>query len=119
MIAAWIYESRLTPDLERFFKTLTGNTEIEDSLEKLDKLTQEEVRMACAEQLKMTHIVDGKVMVVDDRVKGVDDRVKGVEGKVQDVCDDVQDVRGNVQDVRGDVRDVDDKLDQVNRSLSP
>ena len=135
MIAAWIYESRLTPDLERFLKTLTGNTEIEGSLDKLDKLTQEEVRMASAEQLKMTHSVDGKVMGVDDkvkgvddRVKGVDDRVKGVEGKVQDVCDDVQDVRGDVQDVDhrvqsiGDnissgVQGVDHKLDQVNRSL--
>ena len=111
MIASWIYGSRLTTGLERFLKTLTGNTEIDGSLDKLDKLTQEEVRMASAEQLKMTHSVDGKVMVIDDRVKGVDDRVKGVEGKVQDVCDDVQ-------DVRDDVRDVDDKLDQVNRSLS-
>ena len=90
---------------------MTGNTEIEDSLEKLDKLTQEEARMASTEQLKMTHIVDGKVMVVDDRVKGV-------EGKVQDVREDVQDVRGDVQGVRGDVQDVDDKLDQVNRSSS-
>ena len=131
-LPAWIHESRLTPDLERFLKTLTGNTEIEDSLEKLDKLTQEEAQMACAEQLTMTHSVDGKVMVVDDRVKGVDDRVKGVEGKVQDVCDDVQDVRGDIQDVRCDlqdvdnniqnidrrVQDVDDKLEQANRSLS-
>ena len=130
----------MTPDLERFLKTLTGNTDIEDSLDKLDKLTQEEARMASAELLKITHSIDGKVM-------GVDDRVKGVEEKVQDVCDDVQDVRGDVhnvgvtiegrvQDVHGDVQDidhrvqsigdnisgrvqgVDHKLDQANRSLS-
>jgi uncharacterized protein YoxC len=96
----------------------------------LDKLTQEEARMASAELLKMAHSVDGKVM-------GVDDRVKGVEGKMQDVRGDVQGVGNKVQDVRGDVRDVDDrvqdigkdisirvqgvddKLDQANRSLSP
>jgi hypothetical protein len=64
-------------------KKLAGNRDIEDSLERLDKLTQEEARMASAELLKMTQSVDGKVM-------GVDDRVKGVEGKVQDVRDDVQ-----------------------------
>jgi hypothetical protein len=67
-----------------------GNREIEDSSERLDKLTQEEARMASAEQLKMTHNV----------------RVN------------VQDVRGDVRDVGSDIRGVDDKLDQVNRSLS-
>jgi hypothetical protein len=75
---------------------LMGNSDIEDSLERLDKLTQEEARMASAVQLKMTHSVDGKVM-------GVDDRVKGVAGQVQDVHGDVQDVRCDVQDVRYDV----------------
>ena len=73
-----------------------GNRDIDDSLERLDKLTQEEARMASAEQLRITHGVDGKVM-------GVDDRVKGVEGKMQDIRDNVQ--------------DVDDKLDHANRSL--
>jgi hypothetical protein len=102
-------------------KKLVGNRDIEDSLERLDKLTQEEARMASAELLKMTHSVDGKVM-------GVDDRVKGVEGKMQDVCDDVRDVRGDVRDVDDRVQDigkdisirvqgVDDKLDKANRSL--
>ena len=110
-----------------------GNTDIEDSLARLDRLTQEEARMASAELLKMTHIVDGKVM-------GVDDRVRSVQGKIQDVRSDVHDVgnrvEGKVQAVRGDVQDVgnkvqdvdhrmqtigthiDDKLDQVNRSSS-
>ena len=69
-----------------------GNTDIEDSLDKLDKLTQEEERMASVELLKMMQSINGKVM-------GVDDRVKGVEGKVQDVCDDIQDVHNDVQSV--------------------
>jgi septation ring formation regulator EzrA len=114
--------SRLKPCLERYFKTLTGNTEIEDSLERLDKLTQEEARMASAELLKMTNNVDSKVVGVDNRVKGVDDRVKDVEGKVQDVRDDVQDVEHSVQNIgnniSSEVQGVDHKLDQVNRSLS-
>jgi hypothetical protein len=83
-----------------------GNREIEDSLERLDKLTQEEARMASAEQLRMTHNVDGKVMGVDDRVRGVSGQVEGVRGDVQDVRVNVQDVRIDVQDVRVDVQDV-------------
>ena len=78
--------------------------------------------MASAELLKMTRSVDGNVTGVDDRVKSVGDRVKGVEGKVQDVCDDVQDVGNKVQCVDDKIQgigvDVNDKLDQVNRSLS-
>ena len=84
-----------------------GNRDIEDSLERLDKLTQEEARMASAEQLRMTHGVDGKVMAVDDRVKGV-------EGKMQDVRDDVQDIG---KDISIKVQGVDDKLDHAHRSL--
>jgi hypothetical protein len=102
-----------------------GNREIEDSLERLDKLTQEEARMASAEQLKMTHSVEGKVTGVDDRVRGVEGQVEGVRGDVQDVRVDVRDVDNKVQDVDdrvqgidSNVRAVDDKLDQANRSLS-
>jgi hypothetical protein len=59
------------------------NTDIEVSLERLDKLTQEEARMASAELLKVTHSVNG--------------RVRGVDGKVEDICDDVHDVGNKVQ----------------------
>ena len=101
--------------LEKYFMKLTGNRDIEDSLERLDKLTEEEARVAAAELLKMTHSVDGKVI-------GVDDRVRGVVVQVQDVRGDVQDVRCDVQDARDDLRDVgnmvQDKLDQANRSSS-
>ena len=51
---------------------MIGNTDIEDSLERLDKLTQEEARMASAEQLRIAHSVEERVLGVDDRVKGVD-----------------------------------------------
>ena len=94
----------LTGYSERYFKRLTGNREIEDSLERLDKLTQEEARMASAEQLKMSHSVDG--------------RVRGIEGQVQDVGNKVHDVNDRVQDIDSNVRGVDDKLDQANRSSS-
>ena len=68
---------------------MTGNTDIEDSLDRLDKLTQEEARMASAELLKMTSSIDDKVNVVDRRVQDV--RID-----VHDVCSDV---RGGVHEI--------------------
>ena len=43
---------------------------MEDALRRLDKLTQEEVRMATAEALKVTHTVDERVRVLDDKITG-------------------------------------------------
>jgi hypothetical protein len=37
---------------------------MEDALKRLDKLTQEEARMAAAEILRLTHIVDNKMTTV-------------------------------------------------------
>ena len=79
----------------------TGNTDIEDSLQRLDELTQEEARVASAELLKVTHSVDDKVTVVDDRMKGVEDKVQDVYSEVQDVGDKVQGV--DHQGVQGKV----------------
>jgi hypothetical protein len=49
---------------EKFGKRLIGRADMEDALKKLDKLTQEEVRMATAEVLRVTHAVDDKVAEV-------------------------------------------------------
>jgi hypothetical protein len=75
---------------------LTGNRDIEDSLDRLDKLTQEEARMASAELLKMAHIV---------------------RGEVQDVRSDVQDVRSDVQDVGNNVKGVDDRVQAISSDV--
>ena len=52
-------------------KKLLGKNEIEDSLKRLDTLTQEEARMAIAEILRVTHSVDDNVRVVLDGTQGV------------------------------------------------
>ena len=70
---------------EKYMKKLIGRTEIEDALKRLDKLTQEEARMAAAENLKVAHAVDKKVEGVADTVAVVDDRVKVVDNKVMEV----------------------------------
>ena len=61
--------------------------------------------MASAELLKMTHSVDGKVQDLRSDVRDVGDKV---EGKMQTI--------GNTISSR--VQGVDDKLEQVNSSLS-
>ena len=59
-------------------KKLIGKKEMEDALQRLDKLTQEEARMATAEILRLTQIVDNKVTTIDDRVTTVDNKVTTV-----------------------------------------
>ena len=101
--------SNLNFYLEKYLKKLMGNTEIEDTLQRLDRLTQEEAMMASTELIKITHSVEGRVTCVD--------------GRVQDVRSDVQNVGKRVEDkvegVSDKVLDIDGKLEQVNRSSSP
>ena len=101
----------LTGHSEKFFRKLTGKGEMEDSLLRLDRLTQEEARIASAELLKMAQCTD-------NRVRGVEGQVKGVRDDVQDVRGDVCNVDDKVQGIDSNVRVVDQKLDQANRSLS-
>ena len=58
---------------------------MEDGLKRLDKLTQEEARMAIAQNLKVTHTVDKGVKEVVDAVAAIDDRVASVDNKVAEV----------------------------------
>ena len=64
-------------------KRIVGRTDIEDALGRLDRLTQDEVRMAAAQGLKATHKVDDKVQGVEDRVRDMDDKIDLVIDGVQ------------------------------------
>ena len=73
--------------------------DLEDALKKLDRLTQEEARIALAEVLRITHsirdevkVVDGKVEKVEDKVGDMGDQLQCVDGKVQAVIDGEQGV---------------------------
>ena len=105
---------------EKHMKKLMGRTEIEDALKKLDKLTQEEARMAAAENLKATHTVDERVkgvadtvVTIDNRVAGVDVRVVGVSDQVAGVDNRVVNVTDQVAGVSGQVASVDDRVQQM------
>jgi archaellum component FlaC len=102
---------------EKYLKKLLGMKDVEDALQRLDKLTQEEARMAAAETLTITRGIDDKVNVVDERLEGVDERVQGIDVKVEGigekvliVDDKVQGVDDKVLIVDGKVQGVDDKV---------
>ena len=108
-------------------KRLIGRTDMEDALKRLDKLTQEEARMAVTENLKATHAVDERVrgvastvVAIDDRVAHVDDqvavvndRVARVDDRVAGVDDKMASVGDKVASVDDRLRVVDDKVDEV------
>jgi archaellum component FlaC len=116
--------SLTAPFSEKYLKKLIGKNDIEGALKKLDRLTQEEARMAAAQLLKTTNtidnrvggiadnllVVDNRVADIDDRVAGVDDRVTGVDERVANVDDRVACVDDRVKDIDDKVKAVDDKL---------
>jgi hypothetical protein len=64
---------------ERYFKKLFGRKDIEDALQRLDKLTHEEALMAAAESLTITRGIDTRLEGVDDTVRRVDRDVGSVK----------------------------------------
>ncbi|KAF8267451.1 hypothetical protein EI94DRAFT_1328392 [Lactarius quietus] len=63
---------------KKYLKKLLGKASIEDALKRLDKLTQEEARMATAQLLTLTHGVDDKVKDIGDAVRVVHDGARCV-----------------------------------------
>ena len=97
--------------VKKLVKKLIGNNAIGDALKRLDRLTQEEARMASAQLLKITNAIDSEVgeiadhvLVVDDRVAGVDERVTGVDNRVAGIGDQIQDVDEKVTAVMDGAR---------------
>jgi hypothetical protein len=90
---------------EKFLKRVAGITKLEDDLKQLDKMTNEEARMAYAEVLRIAHNIDKKVEGVDEKVqcvgaqvRDVDRKVEVVEAKVQMVIDDTQQTASDLND---------------------
>ncbi|KAH9173945.1 hypothetical protein EDB89DRAFT_2228417 [Lactarius sanguifluus] len=111
---------------KKFLKKLAGRTDLEDAVKKLDRLTQEEARMALAEVLRITHIVHNDVKAVDGKVDGVGDKVDDVGVKVEDIGDRVQCVDEKVQVVIDDgeeakliIQQTANNIDEVKCSSSP
>ena len=97
-------------DSEKYLKKLIGRKDVEDALSRLDKLTQEEARMAIAQVLKIAdrveHGVDnvgGQVMSLGNQVTGVGNQVTGVGSQVMGVGDQVRGIDSKVTDVEDKV----------------
>ena len=74
---------------EKFLKKVAGVTNLEDGMKRLDRLINEEVRMASAVVLKITHGVGEKVTGVGDGVRAIDKNVRDVDEKVQQMADHI------------------------------
>ena len=84
--------------------------DLEDALKKLDRLTQEEARMANAEVLRIAHSIRDEVKIVDGKVERVDDKVDAVGNKVEDVGGKVEGVDEKVQVVIDGARSLSSQL---------
>jgi len=93
---------------EKYFKKLFGLTgaPVEDAVQSLDRLTQEEARMAAAELLKITRGIDIGVKGVQENLEGVDQKIQTVDLKVQDIDDKMQSVEDKLQGVGDKVSSV-------------
>jgi methyl-accepting chemotaxis protein len=99
---------------EKYLKKLIGRTDIEDALKRLDRLTQEEARMAAAQVLKVANTVDDRVQGIADNILGVDNRVADVDDRVAVVGDRLKEVDEQVKGVNDQVTGVDDRVKDVN-----
>jgi hypothetical protein len=91
---------------------------MEDSLKRLDKLTQEEARMVAAQNLKATHAVDERVKGVVDTVEAMDNKVADVDDRVAGVSDQVAGVDDRVASVKEKVVIIDDRVKEIAGLLS-
>ena len=85
--------------LEKFVKKIAGITKLEDGLRKLDKMTNEEARLANAEVMRFAHAIDKRVEGVDEKLHGVGAQVKDVDDKVQGVDKNIKVVEEKVQTI--------------------
>ena len=109
---------KLDLHVERYLKKLFGLKKVEDALQRLDKLTQEEARMAAAEALTITRGIDDKVNDVDERLEGVDEGVQSIGIKVKGIEDQLQIVDGKVEGVDDKLEGVDDRVKIVDHKVS-
>jgi septal ring factor EnvC (AmiA/AmiB activator) len=105
------------PFSEKYLKKLIGRTDIEDVLKRLDRLTQEEARMAAAQILKVANTVDDRVEGIANNMVSVDNRVADVDDRVAVIDDTMKDVHDQVKDVNDQVKAVDSGVKAVEAAV--
>ncbi|KAH9058309.1 hypothetical protein EDB87DRAFT_936904 [Lactarius vividus] len=105
--------------MKKYLKRLVGRRDIEDALQRLDRLTQEEVEGVDGRVQSVDMKVEGvdnKVERVDDKVQGVSDRVTKVDDRVQGVDDRVGTVIEGGRETRTAIQQVENRVTELNRS---
>ena len=103
--------------VEKFLRKLAGMADLESALKKLDRLTQEEARMALAEVLRITHSVRDEVKEIDGKLEGVRDDVEDVGERVADLGEEVADLGDKMEHVGGKVGDIWDKVEDIGKGV--
>ena len=109
--------SKIDRHAETYLKKLVGRKDVEDALQRLDQLTQEEVRMATAEALTISRDIDDKVKAVDDKITDVGDKVKEVDEKVECIDERVQGVDIKIAEIDNQVQSIDSKVQSVDHKV--
>ena len=78
-------------DIVKYLKKLLGERDIEDALSRLDKLSQDQARMAIMQVLKIARHIKNGAETVGDQVNGVDHKVKDVGDKVSETLNEKHD----------------------------
>ena len=73
--------------------------DLEDALKKLDRLTQEEARMALVEVLRITNNVCDEVRIVDGKIERVENKIEDMGDKVRVVIDGARDLSASCQTI--------------------
>jgi uncharacterized protein YoxC len=103
--------------VEKFLRKLAGMADLESALKKLDRLTQEEARMALAEVLRITHSVHDKVELVDGKVGSVVDKVEDIGENVTELGEEVAELGDKMEDVGDKVKDIGDKVEDIGTGM--
>ena len=102
---------------ECYLKRLIGRRDIENALQRLDKLTQEEVRRAAAEALVITRGIDDTVKVVDEKVDDVDERIQAVDCMVEGIDYNMKTLGHRLKGVNHVVKGIDRKMEGVDYTV--
>ena len=98
--------------LEKYIKRLVGRPDIEDALGRLDRLTQDEIRMAVAQGLKATHEAHDEMQAINVKARSIDNEVKAVDDAILHAVDNkAQTIEDKVQVVDHMLQGVDDRIE--------
>ena len=86
-------------------------------MKKLDKLTLEEVAMASAQLLKVTHDIHNVATVVADGVEGLEQKVEAVAAQTEDIDQNVAVVVAQAKVIKSDVQTISDQVEEVDKKL--